>query len=424
MTRAEAVEYLRVLPFAVGLPHWEPDPAAWHAGEGAWPPPRTPATADEVAAEADEVVSDGFRSQAAFVDGKIVGGSAMLSLQVTVPGLRQVPVGAVTSTGVIATHRRRGLLRAMMAAMFADARDRGEFLAGLGASEGSIYGRFGFSPATRQVRWELERNAAEFLDGPPCQGTLELVDAEVARREWPRLHEVARRARVGEISAQPGHWSRLSDVANGTDGPLRFVVHRDRGGSVDGIASYRLPWSASQAQVGTLVVEGFEATSVAAYSGLWRLLTDFDLTRRVVAAGRPFDEPLRWMLRNRRAVRVTRSADNLWMRVLDVPAALEARTYSADAALTMAVAADAMCPWNEGVWRLEASPDGATCVRVDAADPDVTLDINVLGSVYLGGVSPATLRSAGRIAEHRPGAVATMGRLLLNDPLPFNLVGF
>ena len=138
VNRAEAVDYLRVLPFANGLPSWEPAPAAWHGGAGAWPRPNAPATARELEAYADDVVSKGFRSQAAFVDGKIVGASALLSLQLTVPGLRQIPMGGVTSTGVIATHRRRGLLRAMMAAMFADARDHGEFVAGLSASEGHL----------------------------------------------------------------------------------------------------------------------------------------------------------------------------------------------------------------------------------------------------------------------------------------------
>jgi predicted acetyltransferase len=424
VTRTEAVGYLRVLPFVNGLPSWEPAPAAWHGGAGAWPPPNAPATTDQLEAYADEVVAEGFRSQAAFADGKIVGGSALLSLQLTVPGLRQIPIGGVTSTGVIATHRRRGLLRAMMAAMFADARDHGEFVVGLSASEGSIYGRFGFSPATLRARWELERAQAEFLEASPPEGTLELIDAEAARNAWPVLHERARRHRVGEISAQSGQWAGLNDAPNGTDGPLRFVIHRDAHGIIDGIADYRLPWSADESMAGTVVVEAFEATGVAAYSAIWRLLSDFDLTRRVVAAGRPSDEPLRWMLRNPRALRVTRSSDNLWVRILDVVAALQARTYGAEGALTLAIAADAMCPENTGVWRLEASGGGGVCGRADVADPDVTMDINALGSLYLGGASPGTLAAAGRITQHRAGAVAMMARLFAGDPAPFNSIGF
>ena len=109
----EMVDYLKVLPFANGLPHWEPYPAAWHGGPEAWPQPGAPASAEQLAAWADELVRDEhFHPQAAFVDGRLVGGSAMISFEITVPGSRQVPLGGVTSTAVVATHRRRGLLRA------------------------------------------------------------------------------------------------------------------------------------------------------------------------------------------------------------------------------------------------------------------------------------------------------------------------
>jgi predicted acetyltransferase len=205
-------------------------------------------------AYADEVVSEGFRSQAAFVDGKIVGGSALPSLQLTVLGLRQIPMGGVTSTGVIATHRCRGLLRAMMAAMFADARDHGEFVVGLSASEGGIYGRFGFSPATLRARWELERAQAEFLDASPPEGTLDLINAESARAAWPVLHEQARRNRVGEISAQSDRWAGLNGDPNGTDGPLPFVVHRDVDGIIDGITNNRRPAPAISSSSGTALL--------------------------------------------------------------------------------------------------------------------------------------------------------------------------
>lgn len=424
VSRAEAVEYLRVLPAANGLPSWEPAPAAWHAGHGIWPPPCDPATAGQPEAYADEVVAEGFRSQAAFVDGKIVGGSALLSLELTLPGLAIAPMGGVTSTGVIATHRRRGLLRAMMAAMFADARDHGEFVAGLSASEGSIYGRYGFSPATLRSRWELERTQAQFADPAPPDGRVELVDAETARAAWPALHERARLRRVGDISAPPGRWAGLSDAPVRTDGPLWFVIHRDCHGDIDGIANYRLPWAPDEQTAGTLVVEDFEAVSVAGYSAIWQLLTDFDLTRRVAVAGRPFDEPLRWMLRNPRALRVTRCTDNLWIRVLDIPAALQARAYHADGAITFTIDADDMCPRNRGTWRLEISGGQAACAPGSEAHADITMDINVLGSLYLGGMSAGTFAAAGRIAEHAPGAVARLSRIFSTDPAPFNSLGF
>jgi GNAT superfamily N-acetyltransferase len=177
----ELTDYLTVLPYANGLPHWEPFPAAWHGGPEAWPPPPTPAAPDQLAAWADELtLASWFHPQAALADGRIVGGSAMISFEITVPGDRPVPLGGVTSTGVIATHRRRGLLRRMMQAMFDEARERGEPLAGLSASEGTIYGRYGFGPATRRTRWEIERSQARFRARPEPGGRLELVDAATA----------------------------------------------------------------------------------------------------------------------------------------------------------------------------------------------------------------------------------------------------
>lgn len=380
-------------------------------------------SADEVAAYADVVMSEGYRSQAAFVDGRVVGGSAMLSLELTVPGLRQVPMGGVTDTAVIATHRRRGLLRALMTAMFAECRDRGESLAELSASEGSIYGRYGFSPATFQVRWELERTEARFLDEAEPVGELELVHADVACAVWPALHERVRLSRVGEVSANPTTWTGLNDAASGPGGPLRYLVHRAPDGDVDGIAHFQLPWSADSVLVGTLQIKTLQAATPAAYAALWRLLTDFDLTRRVVAGKRPVDEPLRWMLYNPRALRVTRSSDNLWLRLLDVGAALEARSYDVAGQFVLDVT-DRMCPWNEGRWLLETGPDGARCRPAPTRQADLAMSVDVLGSLYLGGVKPAVLAAAGRIVELRPGTLTTLAQQFGQDPEPYNAVGF
>jgi predicted acetyltransferase len=126
------------------------------------------------------------------------------------------------------------------------------------------------------------------------------------------------------------------------------------------------------------------------------------------------------MLRNPRAMRVTRQSDNLWIRVLDLRAALQARVYECDAELTIAIEQDRMCPHNVGVWRVDVAPNGAACSRVDGAAPDLSMDIQSLGSLYLGGMSASVLAAAGRIRPHRPGAVATLTRMFRSDPEPFN----
>ena len=364
---SEAVDYLKVLPFINGLPAWEPAPAAWHAGAGAWPPPRPPASADMLERATHEVLAAGYHTQAAFEGGQVVGATAMLSMTITVPGLRAVPMGGVTSTAVRATHRRRGVLRAMMQAMFDAALVRGESIATPSASEGGIYGRFGFAPATTRTRWEIERaDAALFPHAEPA-GRLTLVDAEQARAVWPLIWRQVQATRNGEVSPTASRWQHLTDDADGDAGPLRYLLHRDsndRIDGIDGIANYRLPWSPRIEDTGTLIVELLEATTDDAYQSMWALLLDFDLTKRVVAATRPADEPLRWMLRNPRALRVTRQSDNLWVRLLDVPAALTARTYDLDTQLTLTIPTDPMCPGNEGTWLLDTRGPTPTCRRV------------------------------------------------------------
>jgi len=350
------------------------------------------------------------------VDGKIAGGSAIVSVEVTVPGGRQVALGGVTSTAVLPTYRRRGLLRQIMGAMLDDCRERGEFLAGLSASEGTIYGRYGFSPATFQHRWEVRRTDVAFREDFTDTGSLDLVDSAEAGVVWPVLHDQVRAVRVGEISPLPGKWQNLAALPADGSGPAHHLVHRDATGAVDGAAIFRLPWSPDPALAGVLQVEACEALTPDAYRALWALLLDFDLTKRVVAARRPVDEPLRWMLTNPRALKLTRTRDNLWLRILDVRRALEARTYAASDVLVLEV-------HGHGRWRLDAAPDGAACTATDA-DADVSLTVNELGSLYLGGVCASELMYAGRVVERTAGAVSRLDALLRQDRAPHNAVGF
>ncbi|MFJ8938493.1 GNAT family N-acetyltransferase [Streptomyces sp. NPDC102365] len=420
----EMAAYYRALPFANGLPSWEPADAAWHGGPEPWPPQRTPATAEQLDewAEAD-VKDESFHPIATFVDNTCVGASATISFEVTVPGGGTVRMAGVTATGVIATHRRRGYLRQMMQAMFESALDRGEPLAMLSASEGSIYGRYGFSPATYRVRWELARHEAAFLPAETDPGSLELVDATQARQAWPVVHAGVRAYRVGELTPLAGRWDGLSDAADGTNGPLRYLVHRDQRGRVDGIANFRLPWSPTADNAGTLVVEALEATNPIAYRALWGVLIDFDLTKTIVAPGRPRDEPLRWMLTNPRAMRITRQSDNLWARLLDVPLALTQRSYDIPGKLKFTIESDRMCPANNRTWRLRADVASVTCVPTNEV-ADMTITVPALSSLYFGGMSAHELAYAGHITPHADGAIGQLARLFRTDPEPHNSFGF
>jgi len=420
----EMQSYYRAIPAANGLPSWEPADAAWYGGPEPWPPQHAPASPAQLDTWATADLDDPtFSPMAAFVDGECVGATGMISFGITVPGGSTLAAAGVSGTGVLATHRRRGHLSRMMQAMFDGALERAEPLAVLSASEASIYGRFGFGPATFRTRWEIARHEAALRPAERDPGSLHLVDAATARQAWPAVHAVVRARRVGELTPRPDQWDGLSDEPDGTNGSTRYLLHRDPTGRVDGIAHLRLPWSATADHVGTLVVDALEATDPAAYRALWSLLLDWDLTRTVVAPGRPRDEPLRWMLANPRALRVTRQSDNLWVRVLDVPAALTARSYAVDDRLVLGIADDPMCPGNVGTWCLESSDGMAVCGRVPGP-ADLMITPEALGSAYLGGVSIHDLAYAGLVRTDEPELVDRLARMLRVDPEPHNSFGF
>ncbi len=417
----EADTFIRAVPNAAGLPNWEPEPAASWAGPGIGPAFGELISDQEVARYRSEI-RELDRTQAAFANGKLVGTSGLLTLELTIPGKGPIPMGGVTSVGVLATHRRRGLLRRMMKAMLDDCHERGELVAGLGASEGSIYGRYGFGPATFQVRWELDRAAARTARAAEDSGRLDFVDAATARQAWPTLHDRVRQTRIGMVSTYPGHWE--GRAANG-DGAKRFILHYAADGMVDGAAVYRLPWSPDPASAGTVQVDWLEASDPAAYTSLWLLLADLDLTKRLVAAKRPPDEPLRWRLPDTRALRVTRTSDDLWVRLVDVPGALAARSYQVPGSLVIEVS-DQLCPWNEGRWLLEGGPAGSTCGPAPAGIvTDLAIDdVATLGSLYLGGVAPGPLARAGLIRELVPGTLNRAAAMLAQPDAPFTPIGF
>jgi predicted acetyltransferase len=131
---------------------------------------------------------------------------------------------------------------------------------------------------------------------------------------------------------------------------------------------------------------------------------------------RPVDEPARWRLADPRRLRTTHIGDQLWVRLLDLPAALRARRYAADGELVLEVT-DALRPRNQGRWRLQGGPDGAAC-EPTGAEPDLALDVATLGAAYLGGPRLSVLARAGRVAELTPGALGRGDQMLVSEPSP------
>lgn len=337
------------------------------------------------------------RTIAAFDDGDIVGTAAGFSLGVTVPGGSTVPMGGTTVVTVQPTHRRRGLLRSLMAAHLEDVASREEPLAGLWASEGSIYGRFGYGPATFRHVVEIDTRSLQFREAPG-DGRLRLVEPDVADPIEREVYERARPERVGMLTRSDAWWTYrlIADPEAWRNGKSaqRHLVHEEDG-EVTGYARYRQKskWEDFVADGQVEVIEALTLTDEA-HRSIWGFLTSIDLYKNVEAWNLAVDDPLPLQITDRR--RVSRKIlDALWLRVMDVPAALQARSYEEAGSVVLEVG-DPAEPSTSGVYRLRSSDGIGTCDPVDDS-PEVSLDADALGSLYLGGGDAMSLAAAGRI---------------------------
>ncbi|GKQ33985.1 GNAT family N-acetyltransferase [Streptomyces sp. A012304] len=336
-----------------------------------------------------------------------VGTAGAFDFRLTVPGGASVPAAGVTMVGVLATHRRRGLLTAMMRRQLDDIRAWGEPLAVLTASEPAIYGRFGYGAATFALHGEIDTGRVR-LSVP--EGTddvrLRYADPVDALGSCEAVYARTVPLRPGMLARRPG-WERVwvLDPESGRDGasPLQCVVAA-RDGEVVGYARFRVrPQWTDSGHNGQVRLQDLAAVEPAAEAALWRFLFGIDLTSSLTVRGRPLDEGWQHLVSDIRRCRL-RVRDGLYVRLVDVGAALEARTYPAPVDVVLEVE-DAFCPWNAGRWRLTGDAKGASCARTtDSAD--LALSVRELGAAYLGGVSLGSLAAAGLVRELRRGALA------------------
>jgi predicted acetyltransferase len=348
----------------------------------------------------------------------MVATAGIFSYRMTVPG-GALPCGGVTRVAVLSTHRRRGLLTTMMRRQLDDMHERGEPLAALYASEAPIYGRFGYGLATYQAAVEIQRSHAAFATEGSGNGRLAMVDVPTAVPAFTRVWEEARPHQPGMLALDE-RWMRnqLVDLELHRHGASpHYRVLYQTAGNPSGFAIYRIKmdWDASGPN-GELRLEMLVAANAEAYAALWRHVLDVDLMARVSAEMRPVEEPLRFLLADSRQPK-TRIEDGVWLRLVDVAAALAGRRYAADGRLVLRVHDD-FCPWNAGQFELDGSPTSAEVHRTDAS-PDLEFDAGTLGALYLGGNRFRTLHLAGRIIELRPGAVARADAIFASDRAPW-----
>ncbi|APR85063.1 Enhanced intracellular survival protein [Minicystis rosea] len=346
----------------------------------------------------------------------LVGAAGSYSFDVTVPGGAAVPMAGLTLVAVVPTHRRRGILTRLMRTHLDGARARGQALAGLFASEAPIYGRFGYGMAAVGGDIDLPRDRTAFFGPPTPPSRVRFVTEAEALTLFPPIWDRVRRTVPGMLTRSPGWWHtrRIADpdVMRGGRGPLQRVIV-DVGGRPAAYALYR--FSAPMAHrdpFPSLEIAEAMGDSPEATRAVWRYLLDIDLASSFRAAQLPVDHPLMLMLADPRRLYM-RLRDTLWIRLVDVGAALSQRRYGGPGSLTLAVE-DAFCPWNEGRYRLA----GGAAERTDAA-PDLAMNVADLGAAYLGGTTFTQLAAVGRVIEHRPGALLEADAMFRSERVPW-----
>jgi predicted acetyltransferase len=385
---------------------------------------KPPEISDEELAMAPAAMAlDPARTQGAFDGGRCVGTFRSFRRELTVPGGGFVPACAVSSVTVTTTHRRRGLLSRMMERDLRAAKEREEPVAILVPAEYRIYGRFGFGPATWVTEWTVDiPRAALGHHQPLTDGRIDLADGAEVRKIGPGLHNRARKLTPGAID-RTENWWRLNtgDIRLPSRGPWKepfHAVYRDAAtGRVDGLLSYVIGdvWEAKMPQ-DTLTVHCMIAATAQAEHALWRYALSVDWVVELASGHRAPDDVLPLLLGDPRAARITSYADYMWLRILDVVKALEARTYASSGPLVCELRDAAGLAG--GRYRLDASPEGAE-VRPTAESSDLTMDIGELAALYLGDESAVRLAALGRIEEERPGAAADADRLLRTSRRPW-----
>jgi len=365
-------------------------------------------------------VIDPARCLAACDGDNIVGCASSVVFEMTVPG-GTIPTVGITGVGVVPTHRRRGVNTALMRRQLDDIRDEGFAIAALFASEGGIYGRFGYGLATFDAYVDIETSRSAFVPGSEGDGRIRLVERDGAKDRYLSIFDESRLTRPGAMRMEPNWFDyEFAEKHFGEERKFFFAFH-ETGKDVDGVAVYTIKHNWSGVPQNEVELYAFDALNSSAYAQMWRFVLDLDLVSKLTAWSRPVDEPLLHLLREPRRLNM-RLKDGMWVRLLDIPRALTARRYPHDGRIVFDVR-DAFCPWNEGRYALDARAEGATCEQTDD-EAELLLTTNELAAAYLGGSTFSQLHRAGRVSEERAGAIGTADAMFGWDPPPWAMLHF
>jgi predicted acetyltransferase len=353
-----------------------------------------------------------------------VGHASGYRFDTLVPGGAWLPTSGVTRVGVLATHRRRGVLRALLTRLLQEALDRGQVLASLRASETVIYQRFGFGLAGECAEVDVVPSRLVPINGAARTGSFRLLAHDRILETVKPIYARAAR-QPGVIDRPDWMWQRYFGNATELGGDGEFVVvHTGADGVDDGFAHYAVKWKTANftEAAGTGEIYDLWGVDPSVELALWEYLCSIDLVREWYAEERPVDDLVQYATADRRAYRIKHLWDEQWFRLLDVDAALTARSFADHPATFSLAVRDELLPVNDGVWEISAA--GAKRTSSDAADADLALDVGTLSALYLGGPRWRALADAGRIDVRDAGAVRTADALFTVPRAPYCCSGF
>jgi len=355
-------------------------------------------------------ILDPVRTICAFDGNDLVGTCAAFTFDLTVPGAT-LAMGGTTMVTVQPTHRRRGILKAMMQAHLKEMKDRGEPLAGLWASESSIYGRYGYGYAVEGSFIKIDAKELIFTNNTQ-KGSVNLIEADEAAKIFPDIYERIRQTRPGVLSRSTAWWDArvFHDPQHRREGKSakRFAVY-EVDAKPQGYAIYRQKedWEWEGFSQGIIhVVEVITATDEA-HNAIWKFLTSIDLFPIVRYWNAPVDDVLMWRITDPRRIQ-RYNTDSLWIRIIDIKAALEGRSYSSEGRLVFDIQ-DEFMPANSGKYELTTNSSEAQC-KPTLTEADITLSATSLGALYLGGNLFTTLARAG-LVQGTPQALVTADKM-------------
>lgn len=351
----------------------------------------------------------------AYSGDTLAGQLATLPMRLSVPGAL-LDCSAITCVGVLPTHRRRGVLTAMIERMLADSVAAGRPVSALWASQGPIYGRYGYGIADRAISLEIDTTRPLVLRTEPDPRPLRLIDRASAPEVLGPVHTRAIERRPGGLVRDADWWTngvlpRVDEHHQELTEPRIVVLDGDPGG----YAIYR---THGDDDTGTVHLEDLVGDTPQAEAALWRYLASIDITDRIKAPSRPVDDLIPHMVADPDQVVINRDEGAIWLRLVDAPAALRARSWASGDSLVIDLR-DVRLPANQGRWRLAA---GACDRTADA--PDLTLNTTELAAAYLGGARLTTFAHVGLVTEHTPGAAARLDAAFAVPRAPYTNDGF